>query len=77
MAKGTQVQSRQSNAIHLVQWDGTPAILNRGRERASLSLVDPATVLKELVELLEDYAPVWYTEENHQRAVAALAHTMR
>jgi hypothetical protein len=29
-------------------------------------------VLKELFELLEDYAPTWYTEEHHNRAVAAL-----
>ena len=40
---------------------------------AALGLVSPAAVLKELFELLEDYAPVWYTEENHDRAVAALA----
>jgi hypothetical protein len=29
-------------------------------------------VLEELFELLEDYAPTWYTEELHNRAVAAL-----
>jgi hypothetical protein len=29
-------------------------------------------VLEELFELLEDYAPTWYTEEHHNRAVAAL-----
>jgi hypothetical protein len=29
-------------------------------------------VLQELVELLEDYAPTWYTEEHHNRAAAAL-----
>ena len=28
--------------------------------------------LVELFELLEDYAPVWYTEEHHHHAVAAL-----
>lgn len=32
----------------------------------------PLTVLKELFQLLEDYAPAWYTEELHNRAVAAL-----
>ena len=30
------------------------------------------TVLRELYELLEDYAPAWYTEEHHKRAAAAL-----
>ena len=29
-------------------------------------------VLEELFQLLEGYAPVWYTEEHHNRAVAAL-----
>jgi hypothetical protein len=29
-------------------------------------------VLEELFKLLEDYAPTWYTEEHHNRAVAAL-----
>lgn len=30
-------------------------------------------VLRELVELLEDYAPIWYTEDLHNRASAALS----
>ena len=29
-------------------------------------------VLQELFELLEDYAPTWYTEEHHKRASAVL-----
>jgi hypothetical protein len=29
-------------------------------------------VLEELFKLLEEYAPTWYTEEHHNRAVAAL-----
>jgi hypothetical protein len=29
-------------------------------------------VLRELFELLEDYAPSWYTEELHNRAAAVL-----
>ena len=31
-----------------------------------------AEVFRELFNLLEQYAPVWYTEEHHKRAVAAL-----
>jgi hypothetical protein len=34
--------------------------------------VNALAVLQELVELLEDYAPTWYTEEHHNRAAAAL-----
>lgn len=33
---------------------------------------DAKTALKELVDLLEDYGPVWYTQDRHDRAVAAL-----
>ena len=32
----------------------------------------PEAVLKELFLLLEEYGPQWYTEEHHNRAVAAL-----
>jgi len=31
-----------------------------------------SAVLRELFELLEDYAPSWYTEELHNRAASAL-----
>ena len=33
---------------------------------------DSHEVLREIFELLEDYAPSWYTEELHNRAAAAL-----
>jgi hypothetical protein len=34
--------------------------------------VDPTTVLNELFELLEEYAPAWYMQEHHDRAASAL-----
>jgi hypothetical protein len=34
--------------------------------------VSPMMALRELYELLEDYAPMWYSEEAHSRAMAAL-----
>jgi hypothetical protein len=40
--------------------------------REAVSPVDPMAVLAELFDLLEEYAPAWYTEEHHDRAVAAL-----
>ena len=36
------------------------------------SHVSAETALRELFDLLEDYAPSWYTEEHHNRAEAAL-----
>jgi hypothetical protein len=37
----------------------------------------PEVVLQELLELLEDYGPTWYTEEIHNRAVAVLTQACR
>jgi hypothetical protein len=33
---------------------------------------NPRTVLEELFVLLEDYAPVWYQQKHHDRAISAL-----
>ena len=41
--------------------------------KASSSATNPNVVLKEVFELLEEYGPVWYTEELHNRMKAALA----
>ena len=38
-----------------------------------IELASVAEVLRELFNLLEQYAPTWYTEEHHNRAVAACA----
>jgi len=45
--------------------------LARSRIRPK-NILSAQTVLRELFILLEDYAPVWYTKEHHDRAVAAL-----
>ena len=37
-----------------------------------IELAGVAEVLRELFNLLEQYAPTWYTEEHHNRAMAAL-----
>jgi len=34
--------------------------------------VEPLSILRELFEMLEDYAPTWYTEELHTRTAAVL-----
>ena len=43
-----------------------------GANMYSAQSVEPMSMLRELFELLEDYAPIWYTEELHNRAAAAL-----
>ena len=37
-----------------------------------IELAGVAEVLRDLFNLLEQYAPTWYTKEHHNRAVAAL-----
>lgn len=37
-----------------------------------LRAVDPTEVLVELIALLEDYSPAWYSLEQRRRAMAAL-----
>ncbi len=34
---------------------------------------NPKAVLKEIIELLEEYGPLWYTEDLHNRAKIALS----
>jgi hypothetical protein len=41
-------------------------------EDSSIS-TNPKVVLKEIFELLEEYGPIWYTENLHDRVKAALA----
>jgi hypothetical protein len=36
------------------------------------TLTTPTPPLKMLYDLLEEYAPAWYTEEHHNKAEAAL-----
>jgi len=42
------------------------------KDRQTQSALE-AEVLLELFNLLEEHAPVWYTEQHHSRAVAALS----
>jgi hypothetical protein len=56
-----------SNLLEVVSGEGTPHN-NDNRPKP----ITPVAVLQELFELLEDYSPVWYTQENHDRALAAL-----
>lgn len=51
-------------------------LLNNHLDRTRVSNLEPPvterSVLEELFNLLEDYAPSWYTEQHHNRAIAAL-----
>jgi hypothetical protein len=42
------------------------------RNRAQSESANPKEVLGELFDLLEEYAPTWYTNEHRNRALSAL-----
>ena len=41
-------------------------------ETFTTECADASGVLREIFELLQDYAPIWYTEELHNRMAVAL-----
>ena len=44
--------------------------------KARQTAVSPVVALRALYELLEDYGPMWYTEEVHNLASAALGESL-
>ena len=48
---------------------GPPQGVNKKLCESEFEVIAQAFV--ELFELLEEYAPVWYTEQHHNRAIAA------
>jgi hypothetical protein len=63
------LQDRVMNAAESMENESAPTGAERRKEPAALN---PITVLRELFELLEDYAPTWYSEERHRRAEAVI-----
>lgn len=51
------------------RWDQTES---KNAKYAGTTAPNARTVLEEVFELLEDYAPIWYTQEQHNRILAAL-----
>jgi len=52
----------------------TVTVLNGGfQQTPPLPAPTPPIVLREVFELLEEYGPIWYTEEIHDRIRAALS----
>jgi hypothetical protein len=66
-------KSRPEVQVNDERWDQTNS-KNGKHASAAKEPVAPSvrTVLEEVFQLLEDYAPVWYTEEQHDRILAAL-----
>jgi len=60
-AIGNDSESDEVTGSHRQPSDASPA-----------QLESIAEAFRELFNLLEEYAPVWYTEEHHNKAVAAL-----
>jgi len=55
-----------------VGWQ-VPSRKNNSTKRESAAAVEQLTeVLRELRDLLHEYAPVWYSEEQHSRVESAI-----
>lgn len=48
-------------------------VRNSFKVKLTSTSTNPKVVLKEILELLDEYGPIWYTEELHDRAKAALS----
>jgi len=57
----------------MVPWpfDGKPLPRSGAEKSLDSQFEIVAEAFLELFELLEEYAPVWYTEQHHQRALTA------
>jgi hypothetical protein len=66
-------KSRPEVQVNSERWD-QPNPKDGNHASATKEAIAPSvrTVLEEVFEILEDYAPVWYTEEQHDRILAAL-----
>jgi len=58
--------------VGIVELDKLSILENALADAEDPQPVDAKQVLAELFDLLEEYGPSWYTEEHHNRAVAAL-----
>lgn len=66
-------KSRPEVHVNGERWDQTNSKIGK-HAGAATDQTTPSvrTVLEEVFELLEDYAPLWYTEAHHERILAAL-----
>jgi len=52
--------------------DGKPVPRSGGKKSLDSQFKTVAEAFIESFELLEEYAPIWYTEQHHKRALNAL-----
>jgi hypothetical protein len=69
---GTPQESERSTRVSSQTLEKANSAQRESITRKPLQAVNPRTVFVELFELLEEYGPSWYTEEQHNRAVAAM-----
>ena len=62
-------EEREGNVCKLLEM---PAKRSSTIDAEPVCSSDPKAALEELFQLLEEYAPAWYPEEIHDRALAAL-----
>lgn len=66
-------KSRPEVHVNAERWNQiNPKNGNQSGATKDLAAPGVRTTLEEVFDLLEDYAPIWYTEGLHDRIVAAL-----
>jgi hypothetical protein len=68
---GHQIRGRSANMSSLTLEEATAA-KGIGTNPQPCQAITTKAALEELFELLEEYGPIWYTEEHHNRALSAL-----
>lgn len=69
---GGKVTTKRKKKLQMKNSDAPVLGPNEITEPEKLPAVNPTEVLLELVALLEDYAPTWYTKKQRDRAFTAL-----
>ena len=71
----TKTPSRRGAKVSLQRIAGPSRVEHREHNFEPAGLEETREALIELLDLLEEYGPIWYTEAHRKRALAALTAT--
>ena len=71
----TKTPSKRGAKVSLLRIVGPSRVEHREHHLEHAGLDEAREALIELFDLLEEYAPVWYTEAHRERALAAMTAT--
>ena len=68
----TKTPSKRGAKVSLQRIAGSSRVQDRQRDFAHAGPDEAREALIELLDLLEEYGPIWYTEAHRDRALAAI-----